>query len=237
MRVEQEVEEKRPKPIDGRGVIFHHDSAKPYKYLATQQILREFGWEVLMHPQDSPDLAPSDILTCFDTYNSYASRVAVIRLFSGVSGRRRLPAPHTTPAAALWAYELTEVDSEVVTYRGRNPCAKGSVTKSFKWSHEVSEQSERHSGRAGGRRQGAPRSLIADKLGDGGARHDAGRKGSRLASNLSDSVAPARPNRKTYERSLPKNGRISLRRAPARRRHLGFDTRQCYLLLMDRIAC
>ncbi|GBP77741.1 Mariner Mos1 transposase [Eumeta japonica] len=28
--------------------------------LATQQILKEFGWKVLMHPPYSPDLAPSD---------------------------------------------------------------------------------------------------------------------------------------------------------------------------------
>ncbi|KAL0895718.1 hypothetical protein ABMA27_011790 [Loxostege sticticalis] len=58
MRFKQKVERKRPELIHRRGVVFHHDNARPHTSLATQQKLREFGWEVLMHPPYSPDLAP-----------------------------------------------------------------------------------------------------------------------------------------------------------------------------------
>ncbi|GBP56504.1 hypothetical protein EVAR_42697_1 [Eumeta japonica] len=47
MRLEQEVEKKRPEFIKREGVV-----------LATQQILKEFDWELLMHPPYSPDLTP-----------------------------------------------------------------------------------------------------------------------------------------------------------------------------------
>ncbi|GBP68770.1 Histone-lysine N-methyltransferase SETMAR [Eumeta japonica] len=43
-----------------KGVVFDHDNASPHTSLPTHQILREFGWEVLMHPPCSLDLAPSD---------------------------------------------------------------------------------------------------------------------------------------------------------------------------------
>ncbi|KAL0841534.1 hypothetical protein ABMA28_015204 [Loxostege sticticalis] len=56
MRLKLEVERKRPELINRRGVVFHHDNARPHTSLATQQKLREFGWEVLMHPPYIPDL-------------------------------------------------------------------------------------------------------------------------------------------------------------------------------------
>ncbi|GBP42869.1 hypothetical protein EVAR_27222_1 [Eumeta japonica] len=43
MRVKREVEKKRPELISRKGVVFHHDYAKPHTYLATQQILRELS--------------------------------------------------------------------------------------------------------------------------------------------------------------------------------------------------
>ncbi|KAJ0173872.1 hypothetical protein K1T71_011021 [Dendrolimus kikuchii] len=49
-RLKQKVERKRPELINRRGVVFHHDNARPHTSLATQQKLREFGFEVLMHP-------------------------------------------------------------------------------------------------------------------------------------------------------------------------------------------
>ncbi|KZC05498.1 Histone-lysine N-methyltransferase SETMAR, partial [Dufourea novaeangliae] len=43
-----------------RGVVFHQDNAKPHTSIVTRQKFWELGWEVLMHPPYSPDLAPSD---------------------------------------------------------------------------------------------------------------------------------------------------------------------------------
>ncbi|GFT84807.1 transport and Golgi organization protein 2 homolog [Trichonephila clavipes] len=40
--------------------MFHHDNASPHTSILTRQKLWELGWEVLMHPPYSPDLAPSD---------------------------------------------------------------------------------------------------------------------------------------------------------------------------------
>ncbi|GBP34285.1 Mariner Mos1 transposase [Eumeta japonica] len=41
MRLEQEVENKRPESMNRKGVILHHDNARPQTSLATQQILRD----------------------------------------------------------------------------------------------------------------------------------------------------------------------------------------------------
>ena len=54
------VKEKRPELVNRKGVIFHHDNATPHTSLATSQKLLRLGWEVILHPQHSPDLAPSD---------------------------------------------------------------------------------------------------------------------------------------------------------------------------------
>ena len=53
------VKEKRPELANRKGVIFHHDNATPYTSLATRQKLLRLGWEVMLHPPYSPDLAPS----------------------------------------------------------------------------------------------------------------------------------------------------------------------------------
>ena len=60
MRLKQTIKKKRPELINKKGVVFHHDNARPYISLVTRQKLRELGWEVLMHPPYSPDLALSD---------------------------------------------------------------------------------------------------------------------------------------------------------------------------------
>jgi len=49
---------KRSELINKRGVVFHHDNARPHTSLMTRQKLRELGWEVLMHPLYSSDIAP-----------------------------------------------------------------------------------------------------------------------------------------------------------------------------------
>lgn len=56
--------------ITTRGVVFHHDAARPYISLTTWLKLKEFDWEVRMHPPNSPDLAPCDYHLFRDPRNS-----------------------------------------------------------------------------------------------------------------------------------------------------------------------
>ncbi|GFV43235.1 histone-lysine N-methyltransferase SETMAR [Trichonephila clavipes] len=49
-----------PELANRRGVVFHQDNARSHTSVVTRQNLWELGWEVLMHPPYSPDLAPSD---------------------------------------------------------------------------------------------------------------------------------------------------------------------------------
>ena len=41
-------------------IVLLHDNARPHTAGQTRNLLDSFGWEVLDHPQYSPDLAPSD---------------------------------------------------------------------------------------------------------------------------------------------------------------------------------
>ena len=53
-------EEKRPELVNRKGVIFHHNNATPHTSLATRQKSLRLGWEMMLHPPYSSDLAPSD---------------------------------------------------------------------------------------------------------------------------------------------------------------------------------
>ncbi|GBP38801.1 Histone-lysine N-methyltransferase SETMAR [Eumeta japonica] len=50
MRLKQEIKKKWPEFINRKNMVFHDDNARRHKCLTTQQILREFDWEALMHP-------------------------------------------------------------------------------------------------------------------------------------------------------------------------------------------
>lgn len=56
----EKIKEKEPALANRKGIVFHHDNARPHTSLVTRQKLTELNWEVLPHPPYSPDLAPSD---------------------------------------------------------------------------------------------------------------------------------------------------------------------------------
>ncbi|GFW95816.1 histone-lysine N-methyltransferase SETMAR [Trichonephila clavipes] len=53
---EKNLSDRRPE----KGIVFHHDNARPHTAMVTHQKLNAFGWEDLAHPPYSPDIAPSD---------------------------------------------------------------------------------------------------------------------------------------------------------------------------------
>ena len=50
MKLNNAVEEKWLELPNRKGVVFHHDNARPHTYLDTRQKLLELGWDVLPHP-------------------------------------------------------------------------------------------------------------------------------------------------------------------------------------------
>jgi len=59
-KLDQAIHKKRPELANRKGVVFHHDNARPHTSLTTRNKLLTLGWNVLPHPAYSPDLAPSD---------------------------------------------------------------------------------------------------------------------------------------------------------------------------------
>lgn len=59
-KLDQAIRTKRPELANRKGVVFHHDNARPHTSLTTRNKLLSLGWDVLPHPAYSPDLTPSD---------------------------------------------------------------------------------------------------------------------------------------------------------------------------------
>ncbi|XP_040575887.1 histone-lysine N-methyltransferase SETMAR-like [Lepeophtheirus salmonis] len=59
-RLKESIAQKRPALASSIRIVFHQDNTRPHASIETRQKIRELGWEVLLHPPYSPDLAPSD---------------------------------------------------------------------------------------------------------------------------------------------------------------------------------
>jgi histone-lysine N-methyltransferase SETMAR len=59
LKLRDAISRKRPGQL-ARGVLLHHDNARPHIAQATQERIQELQWELLEHPSYSPALAPSD---------------------------------------------------------------------------------------------------------------------------------------------------------------------------------
>ena len=53
-------QKKRPILSNRKGVVFHHDNARPHVSRQTLRKLNSLKWDVLTHPPYSSDIAPSD---------------------------------------------------------------------------------------------------------------------------------------------------------------------------------
>jgi len=49
MKLEEAIKEKWPELTNRKGIVFHHDNARPHTSSATRQKLLERGWDVLPH--------------------------------------------------------------------------------------------------------------------------------------------------------------------------------------------
>ncbi|GFT51784.1 histone-lysine N-methyltransferase SETMAR [Trichonephila clavipes] len=54
------IDHKRTELDKRRGVVFHQVNSRPHTSVVTRQKFKELGWEVLMHPPYSSDVAPRD---------------------------------------------------------------------------------------------------------------------------------------------------------------------------------
>ena len=64
------LDEKHPESVNRKRIIFHQDNTRPHISLMTMQKLLHLGWEVLILPPYSPDIAPSDFHLFLSLQNS-----------------------------------------------------------------------------------------------------------------------------------------------------------------------
>ena len=71
------LDEKRPELVNRKRIIFHQDNARPHVSLMTRQKLLQLGWEVLIHPLYSPDIAPSDFYLSWSLQNLLMEKISI----------------------------------------------------------------------------------------------------------------------------------------------------------------
>jgi histone-lysine N-methyltransferase SETMAR len=59
LKLQDAICRKHPGQL-ARGVLLHHDNARPHTAQGTQERIQELQWELLEYPPYSLDLAPSD---------------------------------------------------------------------------------------------------------------------------------------------------------------------------------
>ena len=64
------LDEKCPELVNRKCIIYHQDNARLPVSLMTRQKLLQLGWEVLIHPPYSPDIAPSGFHRFWSLQNS-----------------------------------------------------------------------------------------------------------------------------------------------------------------------
>ena len=69
------LDEKRLELVNRKCIIFHEDNAKLHVSLMTKQKLLQLGWEVLIHPPYSPDVAPPDFHLFWSLQNSLNGKI------------------------------------------------------------------------------------------------------------------------------------------------------------------
>lgn len=78
-RLSSEIRNKCPILANRKGVILHHDNARPHVAIKTLRKVHELGWEVLNHPPYSPDIAPSDYYL-FRSLQNYLDQKSFLNL-------------------------------------------------------------------------------------------------------------------------------------------------------------
>ncbi|XP_076375572.1 histone-lysine N-methyltransferase SETMAR-like [Megalopta genalis] len=58
-KLQRSIEKKRPELLNRKGIVFHHNNARPQISLRTSQKIQQLGWDVLPHSPYSPDVVPT----------------------------------------------------------------------------------------------------------------------------------------------------------------------------------